>query len=68
MDIIDDIDDDEDGFNNTSFNGRDGVIFLVDASKSITGNPDKFHSCLSCIEAGMMNRIISSNRDLVSII
>lgn len=47
------------------FTGRNGLIFLVDAHEDLTGTRDTFESCLECIEAVMLNRIISSAKDLV---
>lgn len=58
-----DVDEDEDAPFGT-LSGRDGVIFLIDAG--LSGNSDNFRSCLECIVAVMKNRIIQSEKDLVS--
>lgn len=60
-------DDDEDTEVMGGFNGRDGVIFLIDADKSLTGDPMQFRNCMECIRNGMKNRIITSNKDLVGL-
>lgn len=52
----------------TMFGGRDGVIFLIDADDNLTGDSECFRKCLECIEAGMLNRIISNARDMVGIV
>lgn len=49
------------------YSGRNGLIFLLDAHEGLTGTRDTFESCLECIEAVMLNRIISSAKDLVCI-
>lgn len=55
----------EEGGNFSGY-GRDGVIFLVDAS-TVTNDEEQFRNCLSIIETTMMNRIIQSEKDLVGL-
>lgn len=59
-----DVSDDEDGDEDGGYGGRDGIIFLVDCSKSMF-EEDKFSIALETIETVMKNRIIKSDRDLV---
>lgn len=57
--------DEEEDFNPRN-NGRDGNIYLIDVAKSLVGVPGALMSVTECIEAGLLNGIISRERDLVS--
>lgn len=63
-------DEDEDDFVKT-FGGRDGVIFLIDAGNSMFDEHESqeasFRTAIHCVEVTMMNRIITSEKDLVNI-
>lgn len=48
-----------------AFSGRDGVLFVVDAA-TVAKDEIQFRDCLNLIETTMMNRIIHSERDLVT--
>lgn len=53
--------------------GRDGLIFLIDATKPMftkveDGNESAFEICLKCAHNVLMSKIISSDKDLVGII
>lgn len=48
------------------FIGRNGTIYLIDAS-NFDDVPNKFKVVLDCIEAGMLNGVIINDKDLVSI-
>lgn len=63
----DEIEDDEEEDFNPRNNGRDGNIYLIDVAKSLIGVPGALMSVAECVEAGLLNGIISRERDLVSI-
>merc|ERR1711936_564888 len=61
-------DDDDSGFQ-ARFNQRDGLIFLIDASKSMFDAADDddchFQLCIKAAKTTIQNKIISSERDLI---
>lgn len=63
-------DEDEDDNAKTTFGGRDGVIFLIDAGDSMFNEHESQEACfrtaIQCVEVTMMNRIITSEKDLVN--
>lgn len=49
-----------------TFNGREGTIYLIDAS--IFEDVEQFRLCLDCIEADLLKSILINSRDLVSVV
>lgn len=75
--LNDGIDDAEDGedIGVSTFTGREGTIYLIDAAKylnnpekSITENEEHFRMCLELIEADLLKGILQNSRDLVSVV
>lgn len=58
-----DNDDDDDSIE-PRFQGRDGIIYLVDA-QNFSDVADNFEEALKCIEAGLLNGVLMNNKDLV---
>lgn len=59
----------------TTFNGREGTIYLIDVGKygnqpenSIITDNEQFMLCLDCIEADMLKSILINPKDLVSVV
>lgn len=50
------------------FDGRDGIIYLIDAAKSVTGDRETFDLCLSCMEQDMLKIVWENPRNLVSVV
>lgn len=48
------------------FTGREGTIYLIDAT--IFGDVEQFRECLDCIEADLLKNILINARDLVSVV
>lgn len=46
-------------------NQKDGLIFLIDASKEMFEGDGLFHQCLKVVKSTMQNKIISSEKDLI---
>lgn len=44
--------------------GREGTIYLVDAN--LFADVEQFRLCLQCIQASMLNKVLTNHRDLVS--
>lgn len=65
-DGIDEADEEEELVPN--FGGREGTIYLIDADKSITNDPEKFRLCLECIESDLLKNIMTNARDLVGVV
>lgn len=65
-------DEGEEGQEQYSTGGRDGLIFVIDANEDMfdehESKPALFRKCLECIESTMMNMIISSERDNLAIL
>lgn len=60
----DNIDEDEEANDMTlTISGREGTIYLVDAS--LFSKVEEFRLCLRCIESSMLNKILTNHRDLV---
>ncbi|CAG0919060.1 unnamed protein product [Notodromas monacha] len=56
-----------------TFQGRDALIYLIDASpkmfeKSAEENCSRIEMCLKCVGSALKDRIISSGQDLVGIV
>ncbi|XP_061181426.1 X-ray repair cross-complementing protein 5-like [Saccostrea echinata] len=72
----DDENEEETGFDFLTRAQRDGLIFLVDCSKSMFDKEDidneeeesHFQLCLRCAKTTLQNKIISSDKDLVGIV
>jgi len=75
------LDEDEGGFGETAENesttqwdaGRDGLIFLVDATKAMfikdeVSGETHFQFCMKCIQNTLMSKIISSDKDLIAVV
>ncbi|CAL1529577.1 unnamed protein product [Lymnaea stagnalis] len=48
-----------------SSNQKDGLIFLIDASKEMFEGDGLFQQCLKVVKSTMQNKIISSEKDLI---
>lgn len=47
-----------------TISGREGTIYLIDAN--LFADVEQFRQCLQCIEASMLNKILTNHKDLVS--
>ncbi|CAG0884455.1 unnamed protein product [Darwinula stevensoni] len=72
--ILGDEDDGEQGEEEvTKLYGRDGLVFLLDATASmfeplLSGADEAIKQCLECVKRTLMNKIISSDSDLVGVV
>lgn len=67
----------EDDFAPSAFSGRDGQIFVIDCSPSMFEDIEDEHDieetsslfikCLNVLERFLLNKIINSHKDLVSL-
>ncbi|XP_067003694.2 X-ray repair cross-complementing protein 6 [Anabrus simplex] len=69
----DDSDDEnnEDEENSSEWGGRDGVIFLIDATRAMFTDEDgdiPFRTCIECCKTTMLNKIIGSAKDLIGVV
>ncbi|KAH9491851.1 X-ray repair cross-complementing protein 6 [Bulinus truncatus] len=62
----DENEEDEEGeFSQFRLSQKDGLIFLIDASKSMFEEEGLFKLCLQVVKSTMQNKIISSEKDLI---
>lgn len=67
----DDQDDEENTYQKWQWGTKDGLIFLIDCSKSMfekEGDESPFELCIKCAKSVIQNKIISSDKDLLGII
>lgn len=55
---------DDDDIDYSQFKGREGTIYLIDASIFDDG-VENFKTLLDCVEAGLLNGVILNDKDLV---
>nr|CAD7398661.1 unnamed protein product [Timema cristinae] len=65
-------DDESDEQSYSEWSGKDGLVFLIDATKPMFIKNDyeevPFLTCLKCCKTTMLNKIISSEHDLVGVV
>nr|CAD7257666.1 unnamed protein product [Timema shepardi] len=65
-------DDESDQQSYSEWSGKDGLVFLIDATKPMFLKNDyeevPFLTCLKCCKTTMLNKIISSEHDLVGVV
>jgi len=68
-----DNEEEEDGTSSFQFGSKDGLILLIDCSKSMFNKEDSeedspFELCIKCTRSTIQNKIFSSDRDLLSVV